>query len=156
MSENQVKNTKYLQSSDSVAIQNGTPVAVVWPTSVIEIEGELLNALRETGATFPDTAGALAAIDAAFDQAGDLRASETLARVFALLPGGRRGAELRAALLGTVDGAGAEMAREFNISPVTWHKAIHRLRNRLFRKTANDRPMCKGSEPARGKNKIKI
>ena len=144
MSDIQVKKSNYLQSADNVVPQDGRLVSVVWPGSVVEIEGELLNALRETGATFPDPPAAIAAIAAAFDKAGDLRASETLAMVFARLPGGRRGAELRAALLGTVDGAGAEMAREFNISPVTWHKAIHRLRNRILKKTANARPMCIG------------
>ncbi len=97
-------------------------------------ELDLLEALEDTGAEFPNPAAALRAIESAFDQAGDKRAAETLATIFSRLPGGRRGAELRAALLAINDGTGAETARAFGVSPQSWNKQAQRLRARLCEK----------------------
>jgi hypothetical protein len=126
---------KFLQESDTVAFsEDGERIPVVWPQSSESLESALLNALREAGATFSDVPGALKAIETALDAAGDVRAADALARILARLPGGRRGAELRAALLGAVDADGAEMAKQFDTSKQSWHQRVNRLRDAIFKK----------------------
>jgi len=126
---------RHLQESDAVGFDDtGSPVPVVW-SAPEPLERSLMTALEDTGATFPDPGAALGAIASAFDMAGDVRAAETLAMVLARLPGGRRGQELRQALLGTL-GDGTEAARENGVSKQSWFKGIQRLRQRIF-KSAN-------------------
>jgi hypothetical protein len=92
----------------------------------------LLATLEEQGATFPNPEAALQAIESAFDIAGDERAAQTLEIIFSRLPGGRRGDELRQALLGTF-GKGAESARKSRVSKQAWCTSIRRLRARIFK-----------------------
>lgn len=113
---------------------NRERVAVARPNHAESVEAGLLDALRDMGATFPDVPGALAAISTALDVAGDARAADALAMILARLPGGRRGAELKAALLGAIDGDGAAMAEKFGTSKQSWHQRVNRLRDAIFKK----------------------
>lgn len=129
---------KHEPSEFEIALEQ-QPTAGLWPQPK-DAALDLLDRLESIGVTIPNPnkPAALDLIESAFDSAGDQRGAEAIAFIFSNLPGGRRGAELRAALLGTVDGtSAAQTAREFGVSPVTWHKAIHRLRDRLLGKTAN-------------------
>lgn len=112
---------------------DGQLIPIEWPPDAATCpELALMDDLRDMGAQFANAEAARAAIEQAFDAVGDARAAETLAMVFARLPGGRRGQELRQALLGTL-GDGSEAARENNVSKQSWFKGIHRLRQRILK-----------------------
>lgn len=116
-------------SEFSIALEQ-TPA----PEASLSLEAQLLDALIETGATFPDAAGALRAIETVLDVAGDQRAAEALGFVFARLPGGKHGQELRAALNLSMDCDGVELARQNRETKQAWHQRIDRLRRRIFKK----------------------
>lgn len=117
---------------------NNQPIAVTWPDHACSAEEIALGHLEDLGARFPDRAAALKAIASYLDIYGDQRAAESLSMWFANLPGGRRGDELRAAFLGSVDGESlAQTAKRHGVCKVTWFRAVTRLRTRICGKTAN-------------------
>jgi hypothetical protein len=97
-----------------------------------EPQESLLEALQDAGAVFPDEVQAGEIIDAYVATEGDRRGAETLAMIFSRLPNGRRGVELRAALLGTI-GLSSE-ARRLGIPRQNLFRAVSRLKTRLFHK----------------------
>jgi len=114
---------------------DGQLIPVEWPSDAATCpEVALMDELLDMGAQFPNAGTARAAIEQAFDRAGDVRAAEALAFVLARLPGGRRGAELRAALLGRLNDNGQEMADQFGTSRQSWHQRVDRLRAFIFEK----------------------
>jgi hypothetical protein len=111
---------------------DGRPVPVYEPPEAPPAVA-LAERLQDMGADFPDLGAALRAIDEALDQAGLERAGEALGIIFARLPGGRRGAELRAALLGTVDGDLAGQARALGVSKQAFWLSVKRLTARIWK-----------------------
>jgi len=94
----------------------------------------LAEDLRELGVVWPqDQAPALLALDAAVQDMAIRRAGEAFGTILARLPGGRRGAELRAALLGTVDGDLAGQARALGVSKQAFSLSVKRLVARVFK-----------------------
>jgi hypothetical protein len=85
------------------------------------------------GVQFPDLGAALRAIDGAVQDMAIRRAGEAFGTILARLPGGRRGVELRAALLGTVDGDLAGQARALGVSKQAFSLSVKRLMARVFR-----------------------
>ncbi len=94
---------------------------------------DLVDALKEAGATIPHGAlpRVLEAIENALDTHGDQRAAEALRIILERLGGGRRGEELKAALLGAVEGDGPAMASRFGTSKQNWYQRVGRLRKSL-------------------------
>lgn len=132
-----------LQESDAIGFEGdtGARVPIVWHGKSESPEESILNDLEDIGAHFPDRDQAAEVIARGFDVHGDQRAAEALALFFSRLPGGRRGEELRAAFLGSIDGESLdETAKRHDVCKVTWFKSITRLRARLFQKTANEKP----------------
>jgi len=119
---------------------NGNPVPVVWPDRPQDATARLLEALQDAGAVFPDVPAAAREIERAFDEAGDVRAAETLGIIFARLPGGRAGTSLRLALLQGAD-VSAREAKLLGVSKQVLHQSVARLRARLLGKTFTARPL---------------
>jgi hypothetical protein len=92
----------------------------------------LAEDLQGLGVTFPDLGRAMRLMDGAVQDMAIRRAGEALAFILARLPGGRRGTELRVALLGTVDGDLAGQARRVNVAPQILWRSVERLRKRIF------------------------
>ena len=107
-------------------------VAAPEPETPLEIQ--LLDALKEAGATIPDDSAAVQIIQPILDAIGDQRGAETLRMIFMRLPGGRRGTELRLALTqATADGCSSE-ARQLGLSAQSLFQSIQRLKKRLLGK----------------------
>jgi hypothetical protein len=97
---------------------------------------QLVTALRQCGVEIELSVSVLATIEEFLDAGSDERASDFLAILLSRLQGqGRRGRELRAALLsaaGVIDAESlAEQGIKANVTKQTWHRAINRLRARL-------------------------
>jgi hypothetical protein len=117
------------KSEFEIAVEN-TPA----PEPETPLEIQLLDVLKEAGATIPDEGRAIQAIQPALDAIGDQRGAETLRMIFMRLPGGRRGTELRLALTqATADGCTAE-AKRLGMSPQSLFQSIQRLKKRLLGK----------------------
>jgi hypothetical protein len=116
----------------------GRPVAGTPPHAEQTAEDGVLDSLVEIGASFPDPDRAAEIIAEAFDRHGDQRAGEALQMVLGNLSGGgKQGALLRAALLASVGLTDAESLAEqaavFGVTKQTWHRAIQRLKERIFK-----------------------
>jgi DNA-binding CsgD family transcriptional regulator len=116
---------------------SGQPIPVTWPQMPPVLEpAELLETILES---LPDRAKALRAIESAFsereDAAGDRRAADALHVVFQRLGeiGGKRGNELRAALLLSIGISPhfAEQAKCAGVARQTFFKAVTRLMRKL-------------------------
>ena len=107
------------------------------------IEYQLFHALEDAGLAIPDATrpAAMAAIEEALDAHGDRRAAEALCWILDRMPGGQRGAELRAALLGAVDDDGQAMADRFNTSRQNWSQRVKRLRESIFKNRLPPAPL---------------
>jgi hypothetical protein len=115
----------------------GQPISVTLPeTAPVSAEAELLDRILEC---LPDRDKALKAIENAFldheDAAGDRRAADALHVVFQRLGeiGGKRGCELRAALLLSIGITThfAKQARCAGVARQTFFKAVVRLMRKL-------------------------
>lgn len=95
----------------------------------------LMLALEDVGLPIPDQKRDCVAIEIerAFDRHGDTRAAETLAQIFARLPGGRRGTELRMVLTQATCCLTDE-AKRLGISKQSLSQSVKRLQRRLLAK----------------------
>lgn len=111
------------------------PVPIVWPADFEAATPELalIRDLREIGVTIPDETAAARCISNAFDLHGDERAAQTIAKIISRLPGGRRGTELRLALLSACGISTADEARRLNIPRQILHRSIQRLGQKIFK-----------------------
>lgn len=91
----------------------------------------LLQALEDAGAVFPDRAEALMVIQDGFDSNGFTAAGEAMAAILARLPGGRRGVELKLALLGATDTCIQTEADAVGASRQSLWRSAARLRKKL-------------------------
>ncbi|HTV40982.1 MAG TPA: hypothetical protein VMF08_10420 [Candidatus Sulfotelmatobacter sp.] len=111
------------------------------PMPYVPLEIQLMEALREAGATIPDGAIADRLIQKILDDLGDQRAADAIARIFARLPGGKHGDELRHALGLALDCDSAELARRNGESKQSWGQRVKRLRERIFKKRLPGTPI---------------
>jgi len=125
---------QHLPEGALTGFADGDRVPVVWPDFSQSPEACLIDSLIEAGCQIPDHAKASKVIGQAFDTVGIVRASEALRVILSRLPGGRRGQELKQALLGTL-GEGVDTASRFNVSKQSWLKTVKRLRDRVFAPT---------------------
>lgn len=136
----------FIDSNTTGFDDQGRLIAVTWDGHQT-LESSILDALEDAGAVFPDRERAEDVLSLAIEARGDVRAAQALSMIFARLPGGRRGEELRAAFLGMIEGESlAETAARHGVTKVTWFKAIQRLRNRLLPRMANDSTIGRGAE----------
>lgn len=108
------------------------PVPVIWPDANSDPAQVLIDALNDAGCTIPDSKRdeALRLIERCLDVEGDTRAALALCHLLKRLPGGRRGAELRCALLGAEESYAAE-ARAIGMPANGFHRAVCNLRRFL-------------------------
>ncbi len=106
------------------------------PVPDVPLEIELIETLRDTGATIPDVSAACAVIQRAFDEVGDHRAADALRIVLSRLKG-KKGEEIKIALLGTMGKSLQECADKLGITKQTLLTNIQRLRRRIFGKTSD-------------------
>jgi hypothetical protein len=115
---------------------DGGIVPVTLPDSSGDPTADLIKRLAETGATFPNAQAARDEIENSFDSAADNRAAQALKMIFDNLPGGQRGQELRAAMLGFSEKDGQKLADEFGTSKQNFHQRIKRIRTSILKKKA--------------------
>lgn len=108
------------------------PVPVTWPGENADPVQVLIDALNDAGCTIPDSkrGEALHLIEKCLDVEGDTRAALALCHLLKRLPGGRRGAELRCALLSAEESYAAE-ARAIGMPANGFHRAVCNLRRFL-------------------------
>ena len=104
------------------------------PSQSTPLEVELIETLLDCGCAIPDGGAAIAAIEKILDRIGDERAAAALGIVFARLPGGKHGMELRAAMNLSLGCDGAELARKNGETKQGWSQRVERLRCRIFKK----------------------
>lgn len=124
-----------LQPGDTVGkTDGGSRVLVTWPDTPSSSEEELLAGLKDAGVVFPDDNRALTIIGQTFDESGIAVAAEAWRVFYERLPGGRRGAELRAAMLSSISEENmSEQAAQLGVTRQTWHRVVTRLRARLLK-----------------------
>ena len=126
-----------LHPGDPVGFSDaGERVLVEWPTlsKPADFREAVEDELLAAGFSFAQADRAASALDGFLTKEATARAGDAVRTILGRLPGGRRGAELKAALLGAVDGDGAEMAAQFGTSKQSWHQRVDRLRASIFKK----------------------
>jgi hypothetical protein len=127
---------RYLKENGLMGFDDShRPVPVVWTEHGDAIENLLMDALEDVGAIFPDRDIASEIIAEAIDLHGDRRAADALGQIFANLPGGKAGTQLKQALLGAC-GEGSEAAKTFGVNEQNWFRSIQRLRARILKRTS--------------------
>jgi len=127
--------TRSFQNSTSPSSATEFEIALeTTPTPVPDapIAVRLIHDLLDQGVNFPDLARAAKTIEAAMDSAGDELGGRAIAEILSRLPGGRRGIELRLALIGAVDSCLADEARRLGMAPQILRRSVRRLRKRIL------------------------
>lgn len=111
------------------------------PDTALPVEVELIEALREAGCIIPDGMAVIAAIEPILDRIGDQRAADALGVVISRLKG-KKGEEIRLALIGATDASLSQTAAKHGITKQTLFTNIQRLRRRIFGKTSDGAATC--------------
>lgn len=111
------------------------------PIPDVPLEAALIEALQDAGCTIPDVPAAIAALEPLLDRAGDERAASALHVIFSRLKG-KKGEEIKIALLGTMGISLDEKAKSLGITKQTLFTNIQRIRRRIFGKTSDGFPLC--------------
>ena len=111
------------------------------PDAALPLEVELIEALHVAGCTIPDGAAAIAAIEPILNRIGDERAADGLRIIISRLKG-KKGEEIRLALIGATDASLSQTAAKHGITKQTLFINIQRLRRRIFGKTSDGAATC--------------
>jgi hypothetical protein len=105
---------------------------VAAPVPTLPPQESVLDLLEDDGARFEHRDRAALIIESALAEFGQRRAFELLAELIRSLPGGRRGDELKVALIGGMsDETFNSLAKEHGIARQTFHRSVHRLRSHI-------------------------
>jgi hypothetical protein len=115
---------------------------VAAPMPDVSLEAALIEALQDVGCIIPDPRRAIAAIEPILDRIGDQRAADGLHAIISRLKG-KKGDEIKLALLGTMGKSLQRSANELGVSKQTLFTNIQRLRRRIFGKTSDGIPLCR-------------
>lgn len=106
------------------------------PAPDVPLELALIEALQDAGCVIPDLQRAIAAMQPILDAIGDQRAADALHAIISRLKG-KKGEEIKLALLGTMGKSLQQSADELGVSKQTLFTNIQRLRRRIFGKTSD-------------------
>jgi DNA-binding CsgD family transcriptional regulator len=114
------------------------------PVPALPPEMALIEALQDAGCIVPDPQRAIAVLEPILDRIGDERAADALHAIFSRLKG-KKGEEIKLALLGTMGKSLKQSADGLGVSKQTLFTNIQRIRRRIFGKTSDGLPLCSES-----------